>query len=60
VAAQLSLFIQHAVADSRMLAGYRGNRFRRSDTCARLKRQFDDLVAAGPSAKRRRYMHAHG
>ena len=52
VAAKLALFVEHAVADSRMLARESVDNFRGGHPHIGRERQFDHVAATGPSAQR--------
>jgi len=60
VAAKLALFVKHPIANARMLARERLDNFGRGHARVRRERQLNHIAAAGPSAQRRRNMHAHG
>jgi hypothetical protein len=51
VAAKLALFVEHAVADSRVLARQSVDNFRDGHPNIGRERQFDHVAAAGPSAQ---------
>jgi hypothetical protein len=59
VATKLALFVEHAVADARMLARESFDYFRGGHTHVGRERHLDYVAATGPSAQRRRDMHAH-
>src|SRR5690349_20180674 len=59
VAAKLSLLVAHAVAETRMLARERFENFRHGHARVGRQPELDQLATAGPSAQRRRNMHAH-
>jgi hypothetical protein len=52
VAAKLALFVEHTVADTRMLARESFDNFRGGHPYIGRDRQFEHVAAAGPSAQR--------